>query len=236
MIMQQYRIAGFYWRGSRGFQEFSARMTLWSPRPRSLIVTWQQTVRKTEGDPPCCLFTEDIRINVFLIGEKLNMKEDIAALQQHPGSACLHVYGIEMFPAQSQTLVAPVIKTTKRVLWMCEPAFGSTVECCGVGRNRGHRDCPLVLQRERGWVGGVGKETADHLNCPVGKAAAGWRAINRWWEGEDTVDGHSNRLPRWQRSHMGFRNSWWGMDEGDEWKYIQIKVKWQQWRCNLKVQ
>lgn len=47
---------------------------------RSLIVTWQQTVRKTEGDPPRCLYTEDIRINVSLLGEKLNMKEDIADL------------------------------------------------------------------------------------------------------------------------------------------------------------
>lgn len=134
------------------------------------------------------------------------MKEDIADLRRRPGSACSHVYGIEMFPAQFQTLVAPVIKTTKRVLWVCEPAFWvhRGVSWCSEGqRSQGLSPRPSEVAR----VGGVGKETADHLNCPVGKAAAGWRAINRWWEGEDTVDGHSNRLPRRQRSHMGLRNS-----------------------------
>lgn len=81
-----------------------------------------------------------------------------------------------------------------------------------VHRRQGQRSQGLSPRPSEG--GGVGGGTADHLNCPVGKAAADWRAINRWWEGEDTVDGHSNRRPRRQRSHMGPRNSRWGDGPG----------------------
>lgn len=48
------------------------------------------------------------------------------------------------------------------------------------------------------------QETADHLNCPVGKPAADWRGTNRWREGEGTVVGRSSRHPSRQLSHMGF--------------------------------
>lgn len=90
---------------------------------------------------------------------------------------------------------------------MCAPVFGSTVSVVVEGGTEVTGTVPSSFRGSKGgWVAAA-KETADHLNCPVGKPAADWRAINRWWEGEDTVDGHSHRLPRRQRSHMGFRNS-----------------------------
>lgn len=48
------------------------------------------------------------------------------------------------------------------------------------------------------------QESADHLNCPVGKPVADWRGINRWREGEGTVVGRSSSHPSRQLSHMGF--------------------------------
>lgn len=53
------------------------------------------------------------------------------------------------------------------------------------------------------------QETADHLNCPVGKPAADWRGTNRWREGEGTVVGRSSRHPSRQLSHMGFTEPRW---------------------------
>ena len=61
-----------------------------------------------------------------------------------------------------------------------------------------------VLLSFRGSQGGWPRwqETADHLNCPVGKPAADWRGTDRWREGEGTVVGRWH--PSRQLSHMGF--------------------------------
>lgn len=59
------------------------------------------------------------------------------------------------------------------------------------------------------------QETADHLNCPVGKPAADWRGTNRWREGEGTVVGHWSRHPSRQVSHMGFTELRGGGTDGE---------------------
>lgn len=82
-------------------------------------------------------------------------------------------------------------------------------KCCGCCGRAAEVACSSLLSfrgpSRPDWVGGWvcgwvvrWQDTADHLSCPVGNAAAEWRGANRWQEGEGTVVGRLSRnSPIW---------------------------------------